>query len=115
VGKIDIRKLELFARMTRRSTVIRGGLCLANQGPLSLSRCSRRLLFSISLLTVSQEANFKGTRFWAIPFDGIVMAHLNERKPSGTTRTTKFSWIVLAIVKVPYCLRARRKSAFMKS
>ena len=42
VGKVDIRKLETFAQDDPDAYSYSGGLCLANQGLLDSSRCSRR-------------------------------------------------------------------------
>jgi serine protein kinase len=42
VGKVDIRKLEKYSQDDPDAYSYSGGLCLANQGCSSSSRCSRR-------------------------------------------------------------------------
>ena len=96
VGKVDIRKLESFAQDDPDAYSYSGGLCLANQGLLEFVEMFKAPIKVLHpLLTATQEGNFKGTEgFGAIPFDGIVLAHSNERasgRPSATTRTTRRS------------------------
>ena len=110
VGKIDIRKLELFAQDDPDAYSYSGGLCLANQGLLEFVEMFKAPIKVLHpLLTATQEANFKGTEgFGAIPFDGIVMAHSNESewKAFRNNKNNEAFLDRIYIVKVPYCLRA---------
>lgn len=110
VGKIDIRKLELFAQDDTDAYSYSGGLCLANQGLLEFVEMFKAPIKVLHpLLTATQEANFKGTEgFGAIPFDGIVMAHSNESewKAFRNNKNNEAFLDRIYIVKVPYCLRA---------
>ncbi|ABM37694.1 PrkA family serine protein kinase [Polaromonas naphthalenivorans] len=109
VGKIDIRKLELFAQDDPDAYSYSGGLCLANQGLLEFVEMFKAPIKVLHpLLTATQEANFKGTEgFGAIPFDGIVMAHSNESewKAFKNNKNNEAFLDRIYIVKVPYCLR----------
>ena len=110
VGKIDIRKLEMFAQDDPDAYSYSGGLCLANQGLLEFVEMFKAPIKVLHpLLTATQEANFKGTEgFGAIPFDGIVMAHSNESewKTFKNNKNNEAFLDRIYIVKVPYCLRA---------
>jgi serine protein kinase len=110
VGKIDIRKLELFAQDDPDAYSYSGGLCLANQGLLEFVEMFKAPIKVLHpLLTATQEGNFKGTEgFGAIPFDGIVMAHSNESewKTFKNNKNNEAFLDRIYIVKVPYCLRA---------
>ncbi len=110
VGKIDIRKLEMFAQDDPDAYSYSGGLCLANQGLLEFVEMFKAPIKVLHpLLTATQESNFKGTEgFGAIPFDGIVMAHSNESewKTFKNNKNNEAFLDRIYIVKVPYCLRA---------
>jgi len=110
VGKIDIRKLEMFAQDDPDAYSYSGGLCLANQGLLEFVEMFKAPIKVLHpLLTATQEGNFKGTEgFGAIPFDGIVMAHSNESewKAFRNNKNNEAFLDRIYIVKVPYCLRA---------
>ena len=110
VGKIDIRKLELFAQDDPDAYSYSGGLCLANQGLLEFVEMFKAPIKVLHpLLTATQEGNFKGTEgFGAIPFDGIVMAHSNESewKAFRNNKNNEAFLDRIYIVKVPYCLRS---------
>ena len=109
VGKIDIRKLELFAQDDPDAYSYSGGLCLANQGLLEFVEMFKAPIKVLHpLLTATQESNFKGTEgFGAIPFDGIVMAHSNESewKAFRNNKNNEAFLDRIYIVKVQYCLR----------
>ncbi|MBL6752532.1 MAG: PrkA family serine protein kinase [Nevskia sp.] len=109
VGKIDIRKLEVFSQDDPDAYSYSGGLCLANQGLLEFVEMFKAPIKMLHpLLTATQEANFKGTEgFSAIPFNGIILAHSNESEWQ-SFRNNKHNEAFLDrvyIVKVPYCLQ----------
>ena len=114
VGKVDIRKLEIFSQNDPDAYSYSGGLCLANQGLLEFVEMFKAPIKMLHpLLTATQEGNFKGTEgFSAIPFNGLILAHSNESEWH-TFRNNKNNEAFLDrifIVKVPYCLRVFRGS-----
>jgi len=109
VGKVDIRKLELFSQDDPDAYSYSGGLCQANQGMLEFVEMFKAPIKMLHpLLTATQEGNFKGTEgFSAIPFNGVILAHSNESEWQ-TFRNNKHNEAFLDrvyIVKVPYCLQ----------
>ncbi|SHH14838.1 putative serine protein kinase, PrkA [Hydrocarboniphaga daqingensis] len=109
VGKVDIRKLELFSQDDPDAYSYSGGLCQANQGLLEFVEMFKAPIKMLHpLLTATQEGNFKGTEgFSAIPFNGVILAHSNESEWQ-TFRNNKHNEAFLDrvyIVKVPYCLQ----------
>jgi serine protein kinase len=108
-GKVDIRKLEKYAKDDPDAYSYSGGLCLANQGLLEFVEMFKAPIKVLHpLLTATQEGNFKGTEgFGAIPFDGIVLAHSNESewKQFKNNKNNEAFLDRIYIVKVPYCLR----------
>ncbi|MDB5973163.1 MAG: PrkA family serine protein kinase [Hydrocarboniphaga sp.] len=109
VGKVDIRKLEVFSQDDPDAYSYSGGLCQANQGMLEFVEMFKAPIKMLHpLLTATQEGNFKGTEgFSAIPFNGIILAHSNESEWQ-TFRNNKHNEAFLDrvyIVKVPYCLQ----------
>jgi len=115
VGKVDIRKLELFSQDDPDAYSYSGGLCQANQGLLEFVEMFKAPIKMLHpLLTATQEGNFKGTEgFSAIPFNGVILAHSNESEWQ-TFRNNKHNEAFLDrvyIVKVPYCLQVSDKCA----
>ncbi len=109
VGKVDIRKLEMYSQDDPDAYSYSGGLCRANQGLLEFVEMFKAPIKVLHpLLTATQEGNYKGTEgFPAIPFDGIILAHSNESEWL-TFKNNKNNEAFLDriyIVKVPYCLR----------
>ena len=109
VGKVDIRKLEVFSQDDPDAYSYSGGLCQANQGLLEFVEMFKAPIKMLHpLLTATQEGNFKGTEgFSAIPFNGVILAHSNESEWQ-TFRNNKHNEAFLDrvyIVKVPYCLQ----------
>jgi serine protein kinase len=99
VGKVDIRKLEHFQPERSRRLLLLGGLCHANQGLLEFVEMFKAPIKVLHpLLTATQEGNYIGTRRWADPFNGIILAHSNEAEWQvfKATRTMKPSWIAFA-------------------
>lgn len=109
VGKVDIRKLELFSQNDTDAYSYSGGLCRANQGLLEFVEMFKAPIKVLHpLLTATQEGNYVGTEaIGAIPFTGIVLAHSNESEWQ-TFRNNKNNEAFLdriCVIKVPYCLR----------
>lgn len=109
VGKVDIRKLELFSQDDPDAYSYSGGLCLANRGLMEFVEMFKAPIKVLHpLLTATQEGNFKGTEgFSAIPFEGIVLAHSNESEWQAFRNNKNNEAFLdrIYIVKVPYCLR----------
>jgi serine protein kinase len=109
VGKVDIRKLEVYAQNDPDAYSYSGALCKANQGLMEFVEMFKAPIKVLHpLLTATQEGNYNGTEaIGALPFDGIVLAHSNESEWQ-TFRNNKNNEAFIDrvyIVKVPYCLR----------
>ncbi|HSH47418.1 MAG TPA: PrkA family serine protein kinase [Halomonas sp.] len=109
VGKVDIRKLELYAQDDPDAYSFSGGLCRANQGLMDFVEMFKAPIKVLHpLLTATQEGNYNPTEgMGAIPFDGIILAHSNESEWQ-TFRNNRNNEAFLDrvyIVKVPYTLR----------
>ncbi len=109
VGKVDIRKLELYSQSDTDAYSYSGGLNRANQGLLEFVEMFKAPIKMLHpLLTATQEGNYVGSEnIGAIPFQGIVMAHSNEAEWQ-TFRNNKNNEAFIdriSVIKVPYCLR----------
>jgi len=109
VGKVDIRKLEVYSQNDPDCYSYSGGLCLANRGVLEFVEMFKAPIKVLHpLLTATQEQNYKGTEgFGAIPFDGLILAHSNEAEwlSFKNNRNNEAFLDRIYIVKVPYSLR----------
>ena len=109
VGKVDIRKLEIFAQNDPDAYSYSGGLNRANQGILEFVEMFKAPIKMLHpLLTATQEGNYIGTEnIGAIPFTGIILAHSNEAEwQSFKTNKNNEAFIDrICVIKVPYCLR----------
>ncbi|MBK1726411.1 PrkA family serine protein kinase [Halorhodospira neutriphila] len=109
VGKVDIRKLELYSQNDTDAYSYSGGLNRANQGILEFVEMFKAPIKMLHpLLTATQEGNYVGSEnIGAIPFHGLVMAHSNESEWQ-SFRNNKNNEAFLdriSVIKVPYCLR----------
>lgn len=113
VGKVDIRKLELFAQDDADAYSYSGGLCQSNQGLLEFVEMFKAPIKMLHpLLTATQEGNYKGTEgFSAIPFQGLILAHSNESEWTSfrNNRNNEAFLDRIYIVKVPYCLQVNEE------
>src|SRR5213595_900834 len=109
VGKVDIRKLETFARNHPDAYSYSSGLNRANQGVLEFVEMFKAPIKMLHpLLTATQEGNYIGTEnIGAIPFSGIILAHSNEAEwQSFKSNKNNEAFIDrICVIKVPYCLR----------
>ncbi|WP_110669043.1 PrkA family serine protein kinase [Salinicola halophilus] len=109
VGKVDIRKLELYSQDDPDAYSFSGGLCKANQGLMEFVEMFKAPIKVLHpLLTATQEGNYNPTEgMGAIPFDGIILAHSNESEWQAfrNNRNNEAFLDRVYIVKVPYCLR----------
>ncbi|MBS0002583.1 MAG: PrkA family serine protein kinase [Thioalkalivibrio sp.] len=110
VGKVDIRKLELYSQNDTDAYSYSGGLNRANQGLLEFVEMFKAPIKMLHpLLTATQEGNYVGTEnIGAIPFQGVIMAHSNESEwqTFRNNRNNEAFLDRISVIKVPYCLRA---------
>ncbi|MCK8783598.1 PrkA family serine protein kinase [Roseomonas sp. NAR14] len=109
VGKVDIRKLEMFPQNDPDAYSYSGGLNRANQGMLEFVEMFKAPIKMLHpLLTATQEGNYIGTEnIGAIPYNGIVMAHSNEAEWQSFRNNKNNEAFIdrIYVIKVPYCLR----------
>ncbi len=109
VGKVDIRKLEVYAQDDPDAYSYSGGLCLGNRGMMEFVEMFKAPIKVLHpLLTATQEGNYKGTEgLPAIPFEGILLAHSNESEwqQFKNNKNNEAFLDRIYVVKVPYCLR----------
>ena len=109
VGKVDIRKLEIFAQNDPDAYSYSGGLNRANQGILEFVEMFKAPIKMLHpLLTATQEGNYIGTEnIGAIPFTGIILAHSNEAEWQTFKNNKNNEAFIdrICVIKVPYCLR----------
>ena len=109
VGKVDIRKLEMFGQNDPDAYSFSGGLNRANQGILEFVEMFKAPIKMLHpLLTATQESNYIGTEnIGAIPFSGIIMAHSNEAEWQSFRNNKNNEAFIdrIYVIKVPYCLR----------
>ncbi|HYZ32792.1 MAG TPA: PrkA family serine protein kinase [Crenalkalicoccus sp.] len=109
VGKVDIRKLEVFPQNDPDAYSFSGGLNRANQGILEFVEMFKAPIKMLHpLLTATQEGNYIGTEnIGAIPFGGIIMAHSNEAEWQSFKNNKNNEAFIdrIYVIKVPYCLR----------
>ena len=109
VGKVDIRKLEMFSQNDPDAYSYSGGLNRANQGVLEFVEMFKAPIKMLHpLLTATQEQNYVGTEnIGAIPFQGVIMAHSNEAEWQTFKNNKNNEAFIdrIYVIKVPYCLR----------
>jgi serine protein kinase len=110
VGKIDLRKLEMFSQNDPDAYSFSGGLCRGNRGVMEfveMFKAPRQVLHP--LLTATQEGNYNPSEdgIGAVPFDGIILAHSNESEwdTFKNNRDNEAFLDRICIVDVPYCTR----------
>ena len=110
VGKVDIRKLEVFPQNDPDAYSFSGGLNRANQGILEFVEMFKAPIKMLHpLLTATQEGNYIGTEnIGALPYTGIILAHSNESEWQTFKNNKNNEAFIdrIYVIKVPYCLRA---------
>lgn len=118
VGKVDIRKIELFSQHDPDAYGFNGGLCLSNRGLLEFVEMFKAPIKVLHpLLTATQDRMFNGTEAMAaIPFEGVILAHSNESEWQSFRNDKKNEAFIdrVYIVKVPYCLRVNEEVEIYK-
>jgi serine protein kinase len=114
VGKVDIRKLEMYSQNDPDAYSYSGGLNRANQGILEFVEMFKAPIKVLHpLLTATQEGNYVGTEnIGALPFQGIVLAHSNEAEwqKFKNNRNNEAFIDRICVIKVPYCLRVTEET-----
>ena len=109
VGKVDIRKLEVFPQNDPDAYSYSGGLNRANQGILEFVEMFKAPIKMLHpLLTATQEGNYIGTEnIGALPYTGIILAHSNEAEWQSFRNNKNNEAFIdrIYVIKVPYCLR----------
>ena len=114
VGKVDIRKLEMFPQNDPDAYSYSGGLNRANQGMLEFVEMFKAPIKMLHpLLTATQEGNYIGSEnIGALPYQGIIMAHSNEAEWQSFKNNKNNEAFIdrICVIKVPYCLRVAEET-----
>jgi serine protein kinase len=109
VGKLDLRKLNIYSQNDPDAYNYSGALCRGNQGVVDIVEIFKSPKDTLHpLLTATQEGNFTGTEeIGPIPFSGIILAHSNETEWKKFRNNPANEAFIDRIYKitVPYCLR----------
>ncbi|WP_029007227.1 PrkA family serine protein kinase [Azospirillum halopraeferens] len=109
VGKVDIRKLEMFSQNDPDAYSFSGGLNRATQGIMEFVEMFKAPIKMLHpLLTATQEGNYVGSEnIGAIPYQGIILAHSNEAEWQTFKNNKNNEAFIdrICVIKVPYCLR----------
>ncbi|CAO3418787.1 PrkA family serine protein kinase [Azospirillum endophyticum] len=109
VGKVDIRKLEIYSQNDPDAYSFSGGLNRSTQGMLEFVEMFKAPIKMLHpLLTATQEGNYVGSEnIGAIPFQGVILAHSNEAEWQTFKNNKNNEAFIdrICVIKVPYCLR----------
>ena len=109
VGKVDIRKLEIYSQNDPDAYSFSGGLNRATQGIMEFVEMFKAPIKMLHpLLTATQEGNYVGSEnIGAIPYQGIILAHSNEAEWQTFKNNKNNEAFIdrICVIKVPYCLR----------
>ena len=118
VGKVDIRKLEMYSQNDPDAYSFSGGLCHSNQGLLEFVEMFKAPIKVLHpLLTATQEGNYIGTEtLGPIPYTGIILAHSNEAEWTlfKSNKNNEAFLDRICVVTVPYCLRVTEETQIYK-
>src|SRR5271154_211611 len=110
VGKVDIRKLEMYSQNDPDAYSFSGGLNRTSQGLMEFVEMFKAPIKMLHpLLTATQEGNYGGTgNIGGIPYQGIILAHSNEAEWQSFKNNKNNEAFIdrISVIKVPYCLRA---------
>ncbi|MCG5243590.1 PrkA family serine protein kinase [Azospirillum doebereinerae] len=113
VGKVDIRKLEIYSQNDPDAYSFSGGLNRATQGLLEFVEMFKAPIKMLHpLLTATQEGNYVGSEnIGAIPYQGIILAHSNEAEWQTFKNNKNNEAFIdrICVIKVPYCLRVQEE------
>ncbi|MBF0324988.1 MAG: PrkA family serine protein kinase [Alphaproteobacteria bacterium] len=109
VGKVDIRKLEMFSQNDPDAYSFSGGLNRCTQGLMEFVEMFKAPIKMLHpLLTATQEGNYSGSEnIGGLPFQGIILAHSNEAEWQTFKNNKNNEAFIdrICVIKVPYCLR----------
>lgn len=109
VGKLDLRKLNVYSQDDPDAYSFSGALCRGNQGVVDIVEIFKSPKDALHpLLTATQERNYTGTEeIGPIPFEGIILAHSNETEWKKFRNNPSNEAFIDRIytIKVPYCLQ----------
>src|SRR5919206_5221518 len=109
VGKVDIRKLEMYSQNDPDAYSFSGGLNRTTQGLMEFVEMFKAPIKMLHpLLTATQEGNYVGSEnIGGIPYQGIILAHSNEAEwlSFKNNRNNEAFIDRISVIKVPYCLR----------
>jgi serine protein kinase len=115
VGKVDIRKLEMYSQNDPDAYSFSGGLNRSTQGILEFVEMFKAPIKMLHpLLTATQEGNYVGTEnIGAMPFQGIILAHSNEAEWQTFKNNKNNEAFIdrICVIKVPYCLRVTEEQS----
>src|ERR1700761_9400566 len=110
VGKVDIRKLEMYSQNDPDAYSFSGGLNRTTQGLMEFVEMFKAPIKMLHpLLTATQEGNYAGTEnIGGIPFQGIILAHSNEAEWQSFKNNKNNEAFIdrISVIKVPYCVRS---------
>src|SRR6266542_1593450 len=110
VGKVDIRKLEMYSQNDPDAYSFSGGLNRTTQGLMEFVEMFKAPIKMLHpLLTATQEGNYAGTEnIGGIPYQGIILAHSNEAEWQSFKNNKNNEAFIdrISVIKVPYCLRS---------
>ncbi len=109
VGKVDIRKLELFSQNDPDAYNFSGGLSRSTQGMMEFVEMFKAPIKMLHpLLTATQEGNYVGSEnIGGIPYQGMILAHSNEAEWTTFKNNKNNEAFIdrICVIKVPYVLR----------
>ncbi len=109
VGKVDIRKLEMFSQNDPDAYSFSGGLNRCSQGLMEFVEMFKAPIKMLHpLLTATQEGNYAGSEnIGALPYQGVILAHSNEAEWQSFKNNKNNEAFIdrICVIKVPYCLR----------
>jgi serine protein kinase len=109
VGKVDIRKLELFSQNDPDAYNFSGGLNRSTQGVMEFVEMFKAPIKMLHpLLTATQEGNYVGSEnIGGIPYQGMILAHSNEAEWTTFKNNKNNEAFIdrICVIKVPYVLR----------
>src|ERR1700735_2967704 len=114
VGKVDIRKLEMYSQNDPDAYSFSGGLNRTTQGLMEFVEMFKAPIKMLHpLLTATQEGNYAGTEnLGALPYQGVILAHSNESEweQFKNNKNNEAFLDRICVVKVPYCLRVTEEA-----
>jgi serine protein kinase len=109
VGKVDIRKLEMYSQNDPDAYSFSGGLNRSTQGMMEFVEMFKAPIKMLHpLLTATQEGNYVGSEnIGGIPYQGMILAHSNEAEWVTFKNNKNNEAFIdrICVVKVPYVLR----------